>query len=40
MFAEGFRRALWALFRLENEQVNNFEKYRTILEIPPLKIDK
>ena len=38
-FAEGFRRAQWALIRLENEQINNFEKYRTILEIPPLKVN-
>jgi hypothetical protein len=22
---------------LENEQINNFEKYRTFLEIPPVK---
>jgi len=31
---EGFRRAQWAAIRLENENVNNFEKYRTLLEIP------
>jgi len=35
---EGFRRAQWSLIRLENEQVNNLEKYRTILEIPPLPL--
>jgi len=34
--AEAFRRALWSLFRVENENVNNFEKYRTIMEIPKL----
>ena len=31
-----FRRWFWALLRVENEHVNNFEKYRTILEIPEL----
>ena len=34
--AEAFRRAQWALFRVENENVNNFEKYRSFLEIPQL----
>ena len=38
--AEGFRRAQWSLIRLENEQLNNFEKYRTILEIPAVKEDE
>ena len=33
---EIYRRAQWSLFRLENENINNFEKYRTILEIPRL----
>lgn len=28
---EGFRRAQWSLIRIENENVNNFERYRTIL---------
>lgn len=37
--AEGFRRAQWALVRIENENINNFEKYRTILTIPTLKDD-
>jgi hypothetical protein len=37
--AEGYRRAQWALFRIENEQVNNPERYRTILQIPPIKED-
>ncbi|CDW91778.1 xenotropic and polytropic retrovirus receptor 1 [Stylonychia lemnae] len=32
--AEGYRRAQWALLRIENENVNNFEKYRNILQIP------
>lgn len=34
--AEIYRRVLWALFRVENENVNNLEKYRTFLEIPQL----
>ncbi len=33
---EAYRRTQWALFRVENENVNNFEKYRAILEIPQL----
>ena len=37
---ELFRRAQWAIIRLENEQVNNFEKYRTFLEIPSVKDDE
>ena len=37
--AEGLRRAQWAILRLENEHVNNFEKYRTIQEIPAVKED-
>lgn len=36
---EGFRRAQWALIRIENENVNNFERYRTILQIPAFKED-
>ena len=35
--SEGFRRGVWAIFRVENENVNNFEKYRTILQIPAVK---
>ena len=27
---EAYRRAQWSLFRVENENVNNFEKYRLI----------
>lgn len=34
--AEIYRRAQWSLFRLEIENIYNFEKYRTILEIPRL----
>jgi len=35
--AEGIRRTQWALIRVENENINNFEKYRTILQIPSVK---
>jgi len=35
-FAEVFRRTLWSFFRVENENINNYEKYRVILEIPKL----
>lgn len=38
-FLEVYRRTQWTLFRVENENQNNFEKYRTVLEIPPLPID-
>ena len=31
---ELYRRSQWALFRIENENINNYEKYRTVLEIP------
>ena len=33
---ECYRRASWALIRVENEQNNNFEQYRTIPIIPPI----
>mmetsp|Transcript_1317 Transcript_1317/g.1178 ORF Transcript_1317/g.1178 Transcript_1317/m.1178 type:complete len:203 (-) Transcript_1317:46-654(-) len=36
---EIYRRAQWSLFRLENENINNYEKYRTVLEIPRLPKD-
>ncbi len=36
---EVYRRTQWALFRIENENTNNPEKYRTILDIPQLPID-
>jgi hypothetical protein len=32
------RRAQWSLIRVENEQVNNFEQYRSIPIIPPIVI--
>ena len=31
---ELFRRWQWSLIRIENEQVNNLEKYRHVLDIP------
>jgi hypothetical protein len=34
--AELFRRWVWAILRIENEQVSNPEKYRNILEVPEL----
>lgn len=37
---EGFRRAQWSLIRIENENVNNFERYRNILQIPAFKDDE
>ena len=36
IYSEGFRRAQWALLRVENEQNNNLEAYRTIPIIPPI----
>jgi hypothetical protein len=38
-FWEIYRRGQWNLFRLENENINNYEKYRTVLEIPRLPND-
>ena len=34
---EAVRRAQWALIRIENENVNNFERYRNVLQIPEFK---
>jgi xenotropic and polytropic retrovirus receptor 1 len=31
MMTEAFRRTFWALIRVENEQFNNYEKYRDVL---------
>ncbi len=36
IMVECLRRAQWSLIRVENEQVNNFEAYRTIPIIPPI----
>jgi len=33
---EAYRRAQWSLFRVENENINNYEKYRAIQEIPKM----
>ena len=37
--AECYRRAQWAILRIENEQVNNFEGYRLQDEMSDLKDD-
>ena len=39
LIAELLRRTLWAIIRVENEQMNNFEGYRIIFEVPPV-VDK
>ena len=36
---EAYRRTQWSIFRVENENINNFEKYRAIMEIPKLPED-
>lgn len=38
-FTEIFRRAMWAILRVENEFFNNFEEYRDNIIIPPIKDD-
>lgn len=40
IMCECFRRAQWSLIRVENEQNNNFETYRTIPIIPPIVEDQ
>jgi len=37
MMMEAIRRTVWSLIRVENELINNFEKYRTFIAIPPMK---
>jgi len=37
MIIEGVRRWVWAIIRVENESLNNFEEYRSINTIPPIK---
>jgi hypothetical protein len=37
---EGFRRSQWALLRVENENIHNFEKFRTFLEVPEVQEDE
>lgn len=39
MMAEAIRRSVWALLRVENEFFNNFEQYRDVIVIPPIKDD-
>ena len=39
MIVESIRRTLWSIIRVENEQHNNFENYRDIMMIPPIKDD-
>ena len=39
-FGETYRRAQWSLFRVENENINNYEKYRAIHEIPKVIDDR
>lgn len=36
VLVELLRRWMWALIRIENEQVSNLEKYRYILAVPEL----
>ena len=36
---EIIRRTFWGVIRVENEQCNNFEQYRDIILIPPIKED-
>ena len=36
---EAYRRIQWCTFRIENENINNPEQYRTIMNIPELPID-
>ena len=35
-----FRRLIWVIIRMENEFFNNFEKFRDIVTIPPIKFDE
>ena len=37
MLVEGIRRTIWSIIRIENEFFNNFEEYRDIIAIPPIK---
>ncbi len=39
MMVEAIRRTLWSIIRVENEFFNNFENYRDIIAIPPVKED-
>ena len=35
-----FRRLIWVIIRIENEFFNNFEQFRDIVTIPPIKFDE
>lgn len=37
VLVEAVRRTIWAVIRVENESINNFEEYRSINTIPPIK---
>ena len=37
MMIEAIRRTIWAVLRVENEFHNNFEQYRDMIIIPPIK---
>jgi len=37
MLQEAIRRTLWAIIRVENEFFNNFESFRDMVLIPPIK---
>ena len=37
MMIEAVRRTQWSILRVENEFFNNFEQYRDIIIIPPIK---
>lgn len=36
---EWFRRSMWAAFRVENENINNFERYRAVPDMPKLDLE-
>ena len=40
VLAELTRRLIWSIIRVENEFHNNYEQYRDILAIPPIKEDE
>ena len=37
MMTEAIRRTIWSIIRVENEFFNNFEQYRDIVMIPPIR---
>ena len=39
MMVEAVRRTFWSIIRVENESLNNFEDYRTIVAIPPIRLE-